>query len=179
MCSILCSTVCRWIRTCGRSSTRGGGRIPPALVTGFWLRRASCAVPTWNEWWVTAASAIWTAICSWRQKLLNRRSRRRTAEPPEETNGGARAAMERSPARVSTKITLVRNTCEPRRLVVEVVALPTYACTLGPEKKRRSRRCPSSRQRRDCGQGRMQTKNLRQPLRHFAREHTHCRHGRL
>ena len=57
--------------------------------------------------------------------------------------------------------------------VVEVVALPTYACTLDPEKKRRSRRCPSSRQRRDSGQGRMQTKNLRQPLRHFAREHTH------
>ena len=98
------------------------------VVTGFWLRRASCAVPTWNEWWVTVASAIWTAICSWRQKLLNRRSRRRTAEPPEETNGGARAAMERSPARVSTKITLARNTCEPRCLVVVVVVVVALRC---------------------------------------------------
>ena len=70
-------------------------------MTGFWLGRASCAVSTWNEWWVTVASTIWIAICSWRQKHLNRRSRRGTAEPPEETNGGARAAMERSPARVA------------------------------------------------------------------------------
>ena len=52
---MICSTVCRWIRSSGRPSTRGGG-IPPVLGTSFWLRRASCAVPTWNEWWVTVAS---------------------------------------------------------------------------------------------------------------------------
>ena len=45
------------------------------------------------------------------QKLLNRLSQRREAAPPED-NGETRAAMERSPARVWTKITLARNTCD-------------------------------------------------------------------
>ena len=53
--------------------------------------------------------------CSCHQKLLNRLSRRREAAPPEDI-GETRAAMERSPAWVSTKITLTRNTCEPKHL---------------------------------------------------------------
>ena len=53
--------------------------------------------------------------CSCLQKFLNRLSRRREAAPPED-NGETRAAMERSPAWVWTKITLARNTCEPKHL---------------------------------------------------------------
>ena len=57
---------------------------------------------------------IFKESCSCLQKLLNHLSRRE-AEPPED-NEGTRAAMERSPAWVSTKITLARNTCEPKHL---------------------------------------------------------------
>ena len=49
------------------------------------------------------------------QKLLNRLSRRQKPEPPED-NGETRATMERSPAWVWTKITLARNTFEPKHL---------------------------------------------------------------
>ena len=71
--SAICSTVCHWIRSCGRPSTRGGGRTSSALVTSFRLRRASYAVPTWNEWWVTVASAIASVI---RSCVAHDRSRR-------------------------------------------------------------------------------------------------------
>ena len=59
----------------------GGGRISPALVTGFWLRRASHAVPSWNEWWVTVASAIAIDNRSCLTHERSRRSLRRRALP--------------------------------------------------------------------------------------------------
>ena len=101
--SMNCS-VCRATLTCQpATSDRGAGRLPAGrgvvrnfavwcnscsspctvLVPCFCPRRAACVVPTLpKEWWVTVARTIWTAICSWRQKLLSRRSRRRRAEPP-------------------------------------------------------------------------------------------------
>ena len=70
--------------------------------------------------------------CSCLQKLLNRLSRRREAAPPED-NGQTRAAMEKSPAWVWTKITLARNICEPKhqRLHEVVRALPCLPLSLG------------------------------------------------
>ena len=78
--STMCSSVCRWTRSCGRPSTRGGG-IPLVLETSFWLRRASYAVPTWNEWWVTVASTAATVCCSCRHHERRRRCLRRFAAP--------------------------------------------------------------------------------------------------
>ena len=106
-----------WCNSCSSPCT--------VLVPCFCPRRAACVVPTLpKEWWVTVARTIWTAICSWRQKLRKRRSRlRRLAD----TQAGSRSTFIMSSAREKVR-TRHSATLEPKRLVVVVVLLLVVVC---------------------------------------------------
>ena len=110
-----------WCNSCSSPCT--------VLVPCFCPRRAACVVPTLpKEWWVTVARTIWTAICSWRQKLLSRRSRRRRAEPPA-LWARSTCDMANRPLGFHKKVNTQRSALELETLLVQVV-VPSLPRTL-------------------------------------------------
>ena len=132
--SIICSAVCRWIRSCGpRGSTRPVGRNPPGSSSKSWksygwgggvVRNLAVAISGRCALWCNfSARAIATDIRSCRNMERSRRSLLCRAEPVE-----TRSATEPSAGLGIITVTQEGNACLSHTPVVVVVSGASFRC---------------------------------------------------